>query len=42
MNGSQSYRTQVRPRLTELPELMHLEMSFTLTSGCYFRLQSRK
>ena len=35
MNGSESYRTLVRPKLTELLELVHLDVAFARASSCY-------
>ncbi len=35
MNGSEAYRMLVRPKLAELLELLHLDITFERASGCY-------
>src|SRR5262249_5861226 len=35
MNGTDAYRTLVRPRLAELLQLLHLDVTFTRAEGCY-------
>ena len=35
MNGSEAYRTLTRPKLAEVLQLVHLDVTFERASGCH-------